>query len=307
MPPKGPVVVIGDVMTDVIVLPEGPIVRGSDRRATIRMRPGGAGANQAVWLGALHVPTRFLGRVAAPDLARQAAYFKDFGVEPRLVPDAGAASGILVTLVDPDGERSFLTDRGANLALSAHDLPPDLLDGAGLLLVSGYALFAEGPRSAVLEAAARAGRLGIPRAVDAASVAFLRDVGIDRFLAWTAGFDILFANAEEAAALSGEADPVAALPRLGQHYRDVIIKLGSEGALLGGTDGLRASAPAPAVQVIDTTGAGDAFAAGYLAARFRGAGDAAAMAAGVHAGSHAVTLIGAQPQVPIPATELALR
>ena len=302
---NGPVVVIGDVMTDVIVLPEGPVVRGSDRRATIRMRPGGAGANQAVWLGALGVPVRFLGRVGEADIARQADYFREFGVEPRLVPDATEASGILVTLVDPDGERSFLTDRGANLRLSAADLPADLLDGAGLLLVSGYALFAESPRSAVLKAAEMAKARGIPRAVDAASVAFLNEVGIERFTAWTAGFELLFANAEEAAALAGTDDPVEAMARLGATYRDVIIKRGAEGALLGDAGGLRVTAPAPKVDVVDTTGAGDAFAAGYLAARFHGRTDTEAMADGVRAGSYAVTLIGAQPSGRVTALPVA--
>jgi sugar/nucleoside kinase (ribokinase family) len=304
MPHKGHVVVIGDVMTDIIAIPEGPIVRGSDRRATIRLRPGGAGANQAIWLGALGVPVRFVGRVAAADVELQARYFTRFGVGPRLVADPAAASGVLVTLVDPDGERSFLTDRGANLNLSAADLPPDLLDGAGLLLISGYALFAEGPRSAVLAAVQEARARGIACAVDAASVAFLREVGVAQFLAWTAGFDLLFANEEEAETLSGTADLSAEMAALGATYAKVIVKLGPSGAALGGASGVAAREPAPIVDALDTTGAGDAFAAGYLSAHLRGDDDRTALAAGVRAGSFAVTIIGAQPESLVEASRL---
>ena len=155
-------VVVGDVMTDVIVKPEGPLARGTDRRARIATLPGGSGANQAAWLGHFGVPVRFAARVGAGDVAASAASLRAFGVEPRLAADNHLPTGTLVTLLDPDGERSFLTDRGANDALGPGDLPESLLDGAALLHVSGYALFGEGPRAAVLALMAAARRRGLP-------------------------------------------------------------------------------------------------------------------------------------------------
>lgn len=289
------IVVVGDVMTDVIVIPEGPIVRGSDRRAAITTRPGGSGANQAVWFGAMGANATFVARVGAADTPQLDAYFRRHRVTPILVADAARPSGMLVTIVDPDGERSFLTDRGANLALGHADLPATLLDGTRLVVLSGYSLFAEGPREAVLQLAAEAMRRGIAVTVDAASVGFLDEVGPGRFIAWTAGFSTLFANEDEARTLTGTSDLEAQMRALGAIYARVVIKLGPRGAAIGGRHGVAISMGAPMVDVVDTTGAGDAFAAAFLAAEIRGEGVEACLTAGVRAGSTAVTRVGGQP------------
>lgn len=289
------VIVVGDVMTDVIVIPEGPMVRGSDRRAQIRSRPGGSGANQAVWFGSMGTRVSFVARVGATDKPHLEAYFKGFHVDPVLIADAVKPSGVLVTIIDPDGERSFLTDRGANLDLSHSDMPVWLLDDTRLVVVSGYSLFAENPRGAVQWMAGEARRRNIPVAVDAASVGFIEEVGTQNFLDWTRGFSTLFANADEAAALSGSTVLEEQFARLTPNYDRVVIKLGAEGAAMGNAAGLRLSLPAPKVDVVDTTGAGDAFAAGFLSAELRGEPLETALAAGIKAGSAAVTQIGGQP------------
>ncbi len=290
-----PILVVGDVMTDIIVLPEGPLVKGSDRRAKIRHRPGGSGANQAVWLGAMHADVRFVARVGAADLEGYQRYFSGLGVAAHLVADPALPSGVLVTIVDPDGERSFLTDRGANLNLCAADIPDALLEGVGLVLVSGYSFFAEGPRQAVMGLFAAAKARGIPIAVDPASVGFLQEVGVEAFLGWTAGANWLFANQSEAEALCGAQSLDAQMRALGEHYALVVIKQGAIGAAIGGRDGVMLTRAAPAVIAIDTTGAGDAFAAGFLAAHLAGAVLDEALQAGVAAGSKAVQTVGGQP------------
>lgn len=291
----GRVLVVGDVMTDVIVKPEGPLVRGSDRRAAIQSRPGGSGANQAVWLGAMGTKVSFVARVGARDKPHLEAYFKGFHVDPHLVADPQKPSGMLVVIVDNDGERSFLTDRGANLALSPSDMPVWLLDETRLVLVSGYSLFAEGPRRAVQWLAEEARQRGIPIAIDAASVGFLREVGIRTFLEWTKGMSTLFANSDEAQALSNTDVLADQMVALGMHFDRVVIKRGARGAVVGGKAGVRVDKPAPHVQVVDTTGAGDAFAAGFISAELRGADEAEALAAGIKAGSEAVKTLGGQP------------
>src|SRR5690606_15003727 len=111
--------------------------------------PGGSGANQAVWLGSMGAKVSFVARVGAKDKPHLEAYFKGFYVDPVLIADAQLPSGQLVTIVDPDGERSFLTDRGANLVLAPSDMPVWLLDDTGLVLLSGYSYFEPGPRAAV--------------------------------------------------------------------------------------------------------------------------------------------------------------
>jgi sugar/nucleoside kinase (ribokinase family) len=292
---KRQILVVGDVMTDVIVVPEGPIVKGSDRRATVRSRPGGSGANQAVWLGAMGADVHFAARVGAGDKAQLEGYFRGLGVEPMLAGDESVPSGVLVTIVDPDGERSFLTDRGANLNLCAEDLPETLLDEVGLVMVSGYSFFAEGPRGAVQDLFARAKRRGIAIAVDPASVGFLLEVGAAQFVQWTAGADWIFANESEAEALTGLVGYEEQARALGVHYGNVVIKRGAQGATLGGRDGVRISLPAKRVPVVDSTGAGDAFAAGFLAAHLRGEDEGSALAQAIGAGARAVQVLGGQP------------
>ncbi len=291
----GRVLVVGDVMTDVIVVPEGPLVRGSDRRAAIQSRPGGSGANQAVWLGAMGTKVSFVARVGAQDKPQLEAYFRGFHVDPILTADASKPSGMLVTIVDPDGERSFLTDRGANLALSPSDMPVWLLEETRLVLLSGYSLFAEGPRRAVQYLAAEARARGIGIAVDAASAGFLREVGIATFLEWTREIGTILANSDEAAALTGSEDLAEQMTGLGAQFERVIIKRGGLGAALGDRHGVRLERAAPVVEVVDTTGAGDAFAAGFITAELAGASEAEALERGVAAGSEAVRIIGGQP------------
>lgn len=290
------ILVVGDVMTDIIVRPHGPLVMGSDRAADIGLKPGGSGANQAVWLGAMGADVRFRARVGVADVARLSAYFAGFGVQPLLVADAEKGSGVLVTLVSPDGERSFLTDRGANLMLCEEDLPASLLDGVGLLLVSGYTLFAHGPRAAMQKLFVAARERGVAVALDAASVGFIHAVGVDNFLHWAEGASTLLANEDEARALCGEADLDAQMRLLGQRFERVIVKLGAGGAALGGRDGVQLRQPAPLVPVVDTTGAGDAFAAAFLAAEMAGQGLDACLGAGIAAGSAAVGQVGGQPE-----------
>jgi sugar/nucleoside kinase (ribokinase family) len=289
------VLVIGDVMIDVIVRPEGPIALGADRRATIRERPGGSGANQAAWLAASGVRTIFAGRVGAADATHHADALAAFGVEPRLATDPARPTGRIVAMVSPDGERSFFTDRGANDGLCRADLPDSLLDGVNLVQVSGYALFAETPRNAVLNLLAEATRRKIPFAVDPSSHSFLSEIGAEAFLAWTEGAAICFPNEGEAAVLAGTSDLDAQLSRLAAAYETVAIKRGAGGAIAA-SGGKRWSAEASAVQALDTSGAGDAFAAAYLAASLAGKGTEACLRSAVTAGSRAVTQIGARPQ-----------
>jgi sugar/nucleoside kinase (ribokinase family) len=292
------VLVIGDVMTDIVVRPEGPIAVGADRRALIRLLPGGAGANQACWLASEGVGARFVARVGHGDRARQKTLLAGYRVDARLGADEILPTGTLVTLLSPDGERSFLTDRAANLKLERADLPDSLLDGVDLLHVSGYALFEASPRAAVLEIVAEAKRRAIPFAVDPASYSFLQEVGPQRFLEWISGARLFFPNGDEAAELAGTSDPETQLEILARIFPVVAIKRGKEGAIAAEGD-RRWSVPAPAVPVVDTSGAGDAFFGGFLGGYLRGEGIEAALRRGVELGSRAVTILGARPPPPV--------
>jgi sugar/nucleoside kinase (ribokinase family) len=283
-------------MTDIIVRPEGPLALGSDRRASITVQPGGSAANQAAWLASFGVSVDFIARVGAGEAQSETARLKAIGVAPHLVGDPERETGRLVALVDATGERSFLTDRGANEALEANDIPDALIEKADLIHLSGYSFFASSPRAAVLDAMRRAGVK--PVSVDPASAEFLREVGADKFLAWTQGASILFPNAEEAAILSGADDPEAQCARLAELYPLVVVKRGAAGAEAA-QGPRRWRVHAPKIDAIDTTGAGDAFVAAFLAARLSGADIQRALERAVDAGSEASMVLGGRPKAAI--------
>ena len=304
VPAGGPrsrrLVVVGDVNLDVIVKPEGPLVPHADRRAEIRLVPGGSGANLAIWLGSFGVDVVLAAKVGSRDRSELETAMVRHGVTPRFGGDEGRGSGIVVSLVDPDGQRSFLTDRGANLALDADDLPDDLLDGAALLHVSGYAFFASRPRAALSDLVVRARRRGVPFTVDPASASFLAEVGPEAFLDWTAGAAICFPNDDEAAVLAGSRDQARQREFLASRYDTVVIKRGRHGAEVVGRGGaVVARATAAPVVAVDTTGAGDAFVAGFLAAHLRSEPVDRCLRGGVAAGTAATRFYGGQPWAPV--------
>ncbi len=289
------ILLLGDVMKDIIVLPRGKMRRGSDQAASIKTRPGGAAANQAVWLAAFGIAAKLVARVGAGEQKQLSANFKALGVKPYLAGDKKLETGILISLVEPDGERSFFTDRGANQQLCQSDVPQDALKDLDLVLLSGYGFFAEKPRLVVRDLMARARAKNIPVAIDPASTGFLSDVGVKNFLDWTGGATMLFPNEDEAQLLSGEKDIKDQLAVLGRLFALVVIKQGALGASAINENGEVFSVPAAKVKVVDTTGAGDAFAAGFLGSWLARKDLKRALLSGVAAGADAVGHVGAQP------------
>src|SRR3984957_5598338 len=278
-------------MIDLLVRPEGPLAVGTDRRASIVARPGGSAANQAAWLARFGVAVALVGRIGASDHAEQPAAFRASGVEPHLAAHSERESGRLIAIIDPSGERSFLTDRGANDGLCDEDIPNGL--SAGLRQLSGYSFVAASPRSAVRQVIARGG--AVPVSVDPASAEFLRERGPANFLAWTRGAQICFPNSDEAAILTGTDDRSEQLAVLAQHYPLVVVKRGAEGCEAA-AGGRRRRGPGAPGEGVDTTGAGDAFVAGFLAARLAGAGIEECLARAARAGAEATLFIGGRPQ-----------
>jgi sugar/nucleoside kinase (ribokinase family) len=290
-----PVLVVGDVMADVLVTPAGPVAIGSDTPSQVRFGGGGSGANVAVWLAALGVRTAFAGCVGEDIAGRLAADLLLAGaVDARLVAAADTPTGTCVVLVGPDGERTMLPDRGANDALAEADLPRDLFVPGHHLHVSGYTLLGDGSRAAGRAALARAAMAGMTVSATTSSAAPLAAAGVDTFLGWVSGIDLLVANLDEARVLTGEHDPRAAAAALAAHVREVVVTCGAEGAVWA--DGLVvATAAAARVDVTDTTGAGDAFTAGFLAEWLLHPEPETALAAGNRLAATAVSRPGARP------------
>ena len=287
---SAPVLVVGDLMVDVVAAVDEPITYGSDADAHVRFSGGGGGANVAAWLATGGADVTLVSRVGE-DLAGRGAVdeLRALGVDVRPAIDRERPTGTCVVVVTPDGERTMLPDRGANDALGSGDVGDALLVPGGHLHLSGYVLLHEGSRPAGLDVLARARRAGMTVSVDPASAAPLRSC--PAFLEWVQGVDTLLPNRDELAVLSGTDDTDAGARALAAVVGEVVVKLGGEGAAW--TDGASVErVPALDVPATDTTGAGDAFAAGLLAARLAGAGPADALRAGCRLAAQAVGKAG---------------
>jgi sugar/nucleoside kinase (ribokinase family) len=259
------VLIVGDVIDDIVVTPLDRITYDSDTTSHIRHTPGGSAANQAAWLGSAGVAVRFVARVGATDVERHLDELERFGVEAVLIPDPEEHTGSIVVMLDGDGNRTMYTDRGANLRLTVADVSPSLLDGIDVLHVNGYALFSDGPRAAVVNLIEESRRRDIEITVDPCSAAYLGALGVGAFLADTRGAAVCLPNLDEGRVLTGLVEPRDVVAALAEYYPVVALKLGS-GGVLAGAGGQAHLIPSGASSVVDPTGAGDAFCAGFLAA-----------------------------------------
>ncbi|MFE4451610.1 carbohydrate kinase family protein [Streptomyces sp. NPDC056796] len=293
----GGLLVVGEVVTDVVVRHASEPLHGTDTPARITTLPGGAGANAACWAARSGCgDVRLLARAGADSAAWHREALRRAGVRPLLHVDEDAPTGTVVALVDSSAERTFLSDSGAVLRLSPADWSASLLDGAARLHLSGYLLFGPTSRATAALALRDARRLGVPVSVDPASSGFLAGLGSAAFLDLVGGIDLLLPNAAEARELTGLPDPADAAAELSRHAGRVAVTLGDRGVLLAAGGRVTARVPAaPVPAPVDSTGAGDAFTGGFLAALVAGADDVAAAEAGCRAGAEAVATVGGRP------------
>ncbi len=288
------IVVFGDVIDDIVVVPSGPIRNDTDTPSSIRHRAGGSAANAASWLADQGVTVDFVGRVAAEDVSRHSAILESFGVSPHLIADTEHPTGTIVVLVDGNN-RSMLTERGANAWLTADDVGDELLEQASVVHFTGYSIFASVDHAPLRRLIERATAHGVTVSVDPASAGNLEDFGSDAFLDVIAGVGMLFPNLDEGRALTGLDHPEDMAAALAERVPLVALTLGTGGVVVAerGSEPVRVAAQETAI--VDPTGAGDAFTAGFLAAWVRGADAAAAAREGVAVAARAVATVGGRP------------
>jgi sugar/nucleoside kinase (ribokinase family) len=236
---------LGDLLLDVIVRLEGPIADDTDTYGRTRVGAGGQAANVCAWIAALGGDARFLGKRATDAAGRIVAEeLTGLGVE-LAGPQVEAGTGTVVSLATPDGRRAMLSDRGVAPSFAPDELRAAWLADCDWLHVPGYSLAVD-PLS---ETALAAARLAPRVSLDLSSTAAVAAVGVERFRALAARLEpeTVFATEAEAA-LVGPLDGAR-----------LVLKRGARGCTVDG----RSYEPPPA-DVVDTTGAGDAFAAGFL-------------------------------------------
>jgi sugar/nucleoside kinase (ribokinase family) len=292
------VVVVGDLMTDTVARAAFPLAKGSDTPAAVTMHGGGSGANVAAWLAVEGVEVSFAGRRGSDIAGRNRDMeLMGYGIDARLVMDAERPTGTCVVMVTHKGDRTLLSDPGANAALLPEDIPPDLFSPGSHLHVSGYSLLNEGSRTAALHALGMARNAQMSISVDGGSSSPLKRVGAEPFFEWTQGIRLLMINAAEAEVLTGRELPEQAAKVLTAWYPQVVITMGADGALWytnGRADAVQVPAQ-PVEKILDGTGAGDAFCAGFLPPWLDGKPPAEALASGCRLAATAMTHLGARP------------
>jgi sugar/nucleoside kinase (ribokinase family) len=291
------IIAVGDVVTDVLAVLSGPLAAGSDTPAGIRLTGGGQAANTAAWLAWRGNPVTLVAAVGDDEAGRsRLAELTGLGVDCAVRRWAGTPTGTVIVLTRA-GERTMINDRGANLRLAPADVDAALAAApdARHLHLSAYTLLDAGSRAAGLRALAAARGRGLTTSVDAASAEPLRRVGAAAFLDWVRDTDLLLANADEATVLAGPGGPRSQARALTETARQVVVKRGEDGAVWAERAGPLIEAVARRVPVRDATGAGDAFAAGLLAAWTAGADPATALDSGAELGAVAVSTVGARP------------
>jgi sugar/nucleoside kinase (ribokinase family) len=284
------IVVLGDIAVDIVSTLRAPLARGSDAPAEVRLMPGGSGANVAVWLARLGRHVTFVGRLGDDLFGRWlSADLAAEGVDSALTIDPDRRTAVIQVLVEPDGERSMVPDRGANAYWTGDEAPEALIAGAELLHVVGYVMLDAESRRGALRAMQHARAHGVPISLDPSSHAPLARMGAEGFWSLMSPTDILLPNRAEACVLTGKADAEAALDALIRYAGLVVIKMDRDGCLAG-TDGGRWKVPAPPAQAVNATGAGDGFNAGFLACWIASGDVQAACRAGVALGTYATTL-----------------
>ena len=259
---------LGDLVVDVVLLPSRAPERGTDVPGRVLLRQGGSAASAARWLGRLGANVTLICAVGRDATGRAlVAAAEGDGVRVRALRVAGRRTGRIGVLVEPGGERSFVTDRAAAFALTPASLRAAWFSGIEALHLPAYSLLDRPLGDAGLAATRLAHAAGAFVIVDLASAGPLLAAGRDAALALIADAapDLLFATADEAEALLGTREPDGLLDLAPL----AVVKRGRRGATVlarAARVALRLDVPTTPIETTDTTGAGDAFDAGFLAA-----------------------------------------
>ncbi|MEN9324759.1 MAG: hypothetical protein RL414_513 [Actinomycetota bacterium] len=281
---------------DVTAVIDSDIAFGGDTRARISSQGGGAAANVATWLAYLGEDVFLVSRVG--DDFNGAALHAELDLykvnhSDKRVP--GEKSGTVIVLVTADGERTMFPDSASNSGLSQEDLPQ--LDGFTAAYISGYALINPQSRTNVQTMIGTLKSSGMKVILDPGTVGALRNVPFSCIHEWIGLADILILNEEEALFIAQESDIERALITLAQSSPLVVVKRGSRGAIAIYDTVIISDIPTTPVNVIDTTGAGDSFAAGFISEWFQSATLEAAIVRGAQQARICIESVGARPPI----------
>ena len=282
-------------MMDISAVIDADIAYASDTPAQVAFLPGGVGANTSAWMAVRGENVTLVGAVGRDAFGRTIRErLSTIGVDVRLSESADA-TGACVIIVDRRRERTMFPDTGANSAVRLADVIASL-DAGDHLHLSGYTVVNRATRDVALGALEHARQVGATCSLDPASAAPILSHR-ELFDSVVPLVDVLLANELEAEALTGCENPLSALEALADRTPCVVVKVGARGALARDETGT-VEAPSHATRIVDTTGAGDAFTAGFLPSWLRDEGLLRALDSGQEVAALAVARVGASPLDP---------
>lgn len=286
----GRLLCIGDLNADIAIVPDGEIAAGSDTDGRVELATGGSAANVAAGAASSGTPTRFVG-VVGDDLlgAVLVDSLRRDGVDVEPIVRIGANSRAIAAMIAPNGERSMVSDLAAGTSFRIDDIDPRWFDDVDWIHLTAYTWFPPGGDEVFARIVGLASELGIAWSVDPSSAQMLESMRTSRDA--VAAFDgaaVIFPNHEEATMLTGADDPADAATQLLEIAETAVVTCGASGVVVAARHAPLRRCPAHDALVVNTLGAGDAFAAGFIAARVVGRDDEAATEHGLVAAAHAV-------------------
>ncbi len=281
-------------MMDVSAVIDSEIAFGGDTSASISSQGGGAAANVATWLAFNKQSVYFVARVGDDQPGEfLLAELDKYGVAHPNKKYPDQKTGTVVVIIHDSGERTMFPDSGAISGLSKSDLPP--LVGIDAVFISGYALINPKSRNSAFEIMQSIHSAGIPIVLDPGTVGALRSVPSSQINEWLALSDILILNQEEAHFIANDDELEGALIKLAKLTPLVVVKQGSKGSTAIYDRVMISEVPALPIDAIDTTGAGDAFAAGFMAKWFENEDLDEAIQYGGESARICIQKVGARP------------
>ncbi len=299
-PTYAPLLCVGDLNWDVLAKPDHILLSGGDTTGRVQLAHGGSSANVAVWARRVGMPTGFLGKIGRDQFGQFAlAKLEEEQVQPHIVWSDTNATGVVLVLIDSSGQRSMLTNQGADFFLMPHELPKNVIAAAKHVHITAWSLFTDPPRAAALEAARIATDAGASVSFDPGSYQMIRQMGREEFKRATKALsiDIMFPNLEEGRALTGAQSPEDVLHILREEYPQTLmcLKLDKDGAMIADSSGIF-KVEATKDTVIDATGAGDSFCGAFLGHYLQSKDARAASTLAAQVAGWVVSVFGARPE-----------
>ncbi|MEO8286591.1 MAG: carbohydrate kinase family protein [Chloroflexota bacterium] len=269
MPIRTPnILSLGDLLLDVVVRYD-PLSGEADAGAdAVQLWPGGSAANFAVWAARLDANVRYISRVGRDLPGDMLLYsLEEAGITPAVRVVEGATTGRVLVMVDSEGNRRMWSYPGASGTIAVEDLDPAWFSGLDAFHLTGYSLLREGPRAAALEALRLARASGTPIcSLDPNPPHLIVEFGVERYreMLAQAQFDIIIPNLEEGILLTGENEPEAIAAGLLMLSPLVVLTLAEQGCIVATREETARYEAHPVESMLDATGGGDAFAAGFV-------------------------------------------